>query len=266
MTVADLPVALTIAGSDSGGGAGIQADLKTFSALGVFGTSALTAITAQNTLGVTAVEVVTPAMVRAQIDAVVTDLAPAAVKTGMLATRAIVETVADAIAAHALARVVVDPVMVSKSGHRLLDDEAVGAVLERLLPVADVITPNAEEAAVLTGRPVRTPDDAREAARQLLDQGARAVVLKGGHLPTDDVADLLVTAGGVVEVRGPRHPGRHTHGTGCTFAAAMAAMLARGADLEAAFREARAYVDGAIRHAPALGAGDGPLHHFWRLY
>jgi hydroxymethylpyrimidine/phosphomethylpyrimidine kinase len=264
--VASLPVALTIAGSDSGGGAGIQADLKTFAALGVFGTSALTAITAQNTVGVTAVEAVSPAMVRAQIDAVVTDLAPRAAKTGMLATRPIVEAVAEAMSAHGLPRVVVDPVMVSKSGHRLLDDEAVDAVVTHLLPLSGVVTPNAEEAAVLTGRQVRSLDEARDAARRLLDLGARAVVLKGGHLPTDDVVDLLVTTDAVVELRGPRHPGRNTHGTGCTFAAAMAAMLARDADLETAFREARGYVDGAIRHAPSLGAGDGPLHHFWRVY
>lgn len=261
-----LPVALTIAGSDSGGGAGIQADLKTFAALGVFGTSAITAVTAQNTLGVTAVETLSPAIVRAQIDAVLGDLGADAVKTGMLATRELVETVAAALRSHRPRPLVVDPVMVAKSGHRLLDDDAVAAVIAELLPLADVVTPNAEEAAVLTGRPVRTEDEARGAADRILAMGPRAVVLKGGHLATDDVVDLLVTAEGAVALRGPRHPGRHTHGTGCTFAAAMAAVLARGGGREQAFREARAYVDGAIRNAPQLGGGDGPLHHFWRVY
>jgi hydroxymethylpyrimidine/phosphomethylpyrimidine kinase len=258
--------ALTIAGSDSGGGAGIQADLTTFAALGVFGTTAITAITAQNTLGVRAVVTLPPDIVRAQIDAVVEDMGAAAVKTGMLSSRPIVETVADALDAHALTPVVVDPVMVAKSGHRLLDDEAVDAVVRRMLPLAFVVTPNAHEAEALTGRPVRTEADAREAAQRILGMGAAHVVLKGGHLETDDVVDLLVSAAGTVEVRGPRHHGRHTHGTGCTFAAAMAAGLALGQDVEHAFREARAYVDGAIRHAPGIGHGDGPLHHFWRVY
>jgi hydroxymethylpyrimidine/phosphomethylpyrimidine kinase len=259
-------IALTIAGSDSGGGAGIQADLKTFAALGVFGTNAITAITAQNTLGVRAVLTLPPDLVRAQIDAVVDDMRPAAVKTGMLSSRLVVDTVADALHVHHLAPVVVDPVMVSKSGHRLLDDEAVDALVGRMLPLAHVVTPNAHEAEALTGHPVRTEADAREAARRILDMGATHVVLKGGHLETDDVVDLLVSAAGTVELRGPRHPGRHTHGTGCTFAAALAAGLAHGHDVERAFRDARAFVDGAIRHAPGLGHGDGPLHHFWQVY
>jgi hydroxymethylpyrimidine/phosphomethylpyrimidine kinase len=259
-------IALTIAGSDSGGGAGIQADLKTFAALGVFGTSAITAITAQNTLGVRAVLTLPPDIVRAQIDAIVDDMRPAAVKTGMLSSRLVVDTVADALHVHYLAPVVVDPVMVSKSGHRLLDDEAVDALVGRMLPLAHVVTPNAHEAEALTGHPVRTEADAREAARRILDMGATHVVLKGGHLETEDVVDLLVSAAGTVELRGPRHPGRHTHGTGCTFAAALAAGLAHGHDVERAFRDARAFVDGAIRHAPGLGHGDGPLHHFWQVY
>jgi hydroxymethylpyrimidine/phosphomethylpyrimidine kinase len=262
----DTPKAMTIAGSDSGGGAGIQADLKTFAALGVFGTSAITAITAQNTLGVRAVLTLPPDIVRAQIDAIVDDMRPAAVKTGMLSSRLVVDTVADALHVHHLAPVVVDPVMVSKSGHRLLDDEAVDALVGRMLPLAHVVTPNAHEAEALTGHPVRTEADAREAARRILDMGATHVVLKGGHLETEDVVDLLVSAAGTVELRGPRHPGRHTHGTGCTFAAALAAGLAHGHDVERAFRDARAFVDGAIRHAPGLGHGDGPLHHFWQVY
>ncbi len=258
--------ALTIAGSDSGGGAGIQADLKTFAAFGVFGTSAITAVTAQNTLGVTAVETLPPSIVRAQIDAVAADMGAAAVKTGMLSTRLIVQTVAHALRECRLSPVVVDPVMFSKSGHRLLDTEAVHAVVRDLLPLALVVTPNAHEAAALSGRAVRDETDARDAARRILDMGPAHVVLKGGHLETDDVVDFLVSASGTVELRGPRHPGRHTHGTGCTFAAAMAAGLALGQDVETAFREARTYVDGAIRHAPGIGRGDGPLHHFWRVY
>jgi hydroxymethylpyrimidine/phosphomethylpyrimidine kinase len=184
----------------------------------------------------------------------------------MLSSRLVVDTVADALHVHHLAPVVVDPVMVSKSGHRLLDDEAVDALVGRMLPLAHVVTPNAHEAEALTGHPVRTEADAREAARRILDMGATHVVLKGGHLETEDVVDLLVSAAGTVELRGPRHPGRHTHGTGCTFAAALAAGLAHGHDVERAFRDARAFVDGAIRHAPGLGHGDGPLHHFWQVY
>ncbi len=260
------PVALTIAGSDSGGGAGIQADLKTFAALGVYGTSAITAITAQNTLGVTAVETLSPTIVRAQIDAIVDDMGAAAVKTGMLSTRVIVETVAAALGDHRLAPVVVDPVMVSKSGHRLLDDGAVEAMVLTLLPLALVVTPNAHEAEAITGLPVRTEADAHEAAARMLALGPPYVVLKGGHLETADVVDLLVSREGTVELRGPRHPGHHTHGTGCTFAAAIAAGLALGRSVEDAVREARAYVDGAIRRAPGIGRGEGPLHHFWRVY
>jgi hydroxymethylpyrimidine/phosphomethylpyrimidine kinase len=256
--------ALTIAGSDSGGGAGIQADLKTFAAFGVYGTSAITAVTAQNTLGVTAIETLSPAIVRAQIDAVLTDIGADAVKLGMLSSTAIVDVVADALQAHGVRQLVIDPVMVAKSGDRLLDADAVDALSRRLLPMALVITPNAPEAEALTGHPVRTEVDALDAARRLAALGPRYVVIKGGHLQTDDVADLLLVDDTPVVVRGPRHPGRHTHGTGCTFASAMAAALALGHDVETAFRDARRYVDGAIRHAPAIGRGEGPLGHFWR--
>jgi hydroxymethylpyrimidine/phosphomethylpyrimidine kinase len=255
--------ALTIAGSDSGGGAGIQADLKTFAALGVFGTSALTAITAQNTIGVRGIEVVSPPLIVAQIAAVLDDLGAGAIKTGMLGTAAVVEAVADCLRQRGIGPVVVDPVMIAKSLDRLLSEDAVGVMIRDLLPLAAVVTPNAPEAEVLTGRPVRTEAQARDAALRLHDLGTRAVIVKGGHLDTPDVVDVLYDGQHFHEARGPRHPGRHTHGTGCTFAAAIAAHLALGHPLPDAFERSRAYLDGAIRHAPGLGHGAGPIHHFW---
>ena len=259
-----MATALTIAGSDSGGGAGIQADLKTFGAFGVFGTSAITAITAQNTTGVRAVEVLPVLLVEAQIAAVLDDIGADAIKTGMLGTPAIVEAVAAVVQARGLTPLVVDPVMIAKSRDRLLTEDAVHTMVERLLPLATVITPNAPEAEALSGRPVRTETDAREAARRLHDLGPRAVIVKGGHLETPDVIDLLFDGQTFVEARGPRHVTRHTHGTGCTFAAAIAAGLALGQSLPDAFQAARAYLDGAIRHAPGIGRGTGPVNHHWQ--
>lgn len=256
--------ALTIAGSDSGGGAGIQADLKTFAAYGVFGASALTAITAQNTLTVSAVQILPADLVRAQIDAVLDDIGADAVKTGMLGGVAVVRAVVDALLAHRVPAVVVDPVMIAKSGNTLLDAEAVVAVRQWLLPRADVLTPNAPEAAALTGHEVHSLATAREAALRLHALGAKAVLVKGGHLPGDDVVDVLYDGHHVHELRGPRIPGTHTHGTGCTLASAIAAGLALGLGLEAAVVDARAYVAGAIAHAPGLGRGHGPLDHGWR--
>lgn len=255
--------ALTIAGSDSGGGAGIQADLMTFAAHGVFGTSAITAITAQNTQGVHGVALLDPAIVFAQIDAVLDDIGAHALKTGMLGTAAIVASVVEAIR-HRAIPLVVDPVMVAKSRDRLLADDAVETLRRELLPLATVVTPNAPEAEALIGRPVRTLAQARDAARRLVDLGAKAVIVKGGHLETPDVVDVLYDGTTFTEASGPRHETRHTHGTGCTFASAIAANLALGRNLTGAFTEARAYVDGAIRHAPGLGHGAGPVHHFWR--
>jgi len=255
--------ALTIAGSDSGGGAGIQADLKTFAALGVYGTSAITALTAQNTVAVTGVHLAPPEFVVAQIDAVVTDLGCDAVKTGMLATAAIVEAVAAAIARHRLPNVVVDPVMVAKSGDHLLAAEAVDAVRRSLVPVASVVTPNVPEAEVLTGLTIRTPDDAEAAGRTILAMGARAVIVKGGHLHRADIVDVLVEGDRAVYLAAPRVPGVHTHGTGCTFAAAIAARLALGDDVETAARAAQAYVREAMRAGVPLGAGHRPLDHQW---
>ena len=257
--------ALTIAGSDSGGGAGIQADLKTLSALGVFGTSAITAVTAQNTTGVRAVEVLATEIVVAQIEAVLDDIGADAVKTGMLGTPAVVQAVAATLRARPTGPLVVDPVMIAKSRDRLLSEDAVAVLVRDLLPLATVVTPNAPEAEVLTGLRVTTEAEAREAARRLFALGPRAVIVKGGHLATPDVVDVLFDGTSFVEARGPRHATRHTHGTGCTFAAAIAAGLALGDSLVDAFSKARAYLDGAIRHAPGIGQGAGPVGHFWRL-
>jgi hydroxymethylpyrimidine/phosphomethylpyrimidine kinase len=262
--------ALTIAGSDSGGGAGIQADLKTFAAWGVYGTCAVTAVTAQNTLGVTAWEPVSGDLVIAQIEAVAEDLAAAAVKTGMLATAAIVEAVAATIASLDLPNLVVDPVMIAKGGDRLLRDDAVASIRTELLKLAEVVTPNIPEAEVLAGGSIRTVEDMRVAARRIRALGPRVVVVKGGHLedPANPgvVIDVVCTPDTEFDLTGPRLDTRHTHGTGCTFAAAIAACLALGQPVDEALRSARAYLEGAIRHAPGLGAGHGPLNHFWRLY
>jgi hydroxymethylpyrimidine/phosphomethylpyrimidine kinase len=254
--------ALTIAGSDSGGGAGIQADLKTFAAHGVYGTSAITAVTAQNTLGVTAIHTLPADMVVAQIEAVVSDIGTDAVKTGMLATAAIVEAVAAVIAELDLPRVVIDPVMVAKGGSRLVDDEAIDTIRTELLPKAMVITPNADEASALLNDEVRTMDQARAAVRRLKELGPGAVILKGGHLEGSLAVDLLFDGVRLVELRAPRIETASTHGTGCTFASAIAANLALGQDLKTAAEHAKRYVTEAIRHAPGIGQGHGPLRHF----
>jgi hydroxymethylpyrimidine/phosphomethylpyrimidine kinase len=258
--------ALTIAGSDSGGGAGIQADLKTFAAHRVFGTSAITAVTAQNTIGVQAWEPVSAELVAAQIASVVRDIGAHAVKIGMLANAAIVRVVARAIQEFSLANVVVDPVMIAKGGDRLLLEDAVAELRTTLLPRADVVTPNIPEAAVLAGRTVESLDDMREAGRCILALGPRVVVVKGGHAEGPEAIDVVCTGSTVFEVRGPRIRTRHTHGTGCTLSSAIAANLANGLDVEPAIREARAYLEGALRNAPEIGTGHGPLGHMWRLY
>jgi hydroxymethylpyrimidine/phosphomethylpyrimidine kinase len=255
--------ALTIAGSDSGGGAGIQADLKTFAALGVYGTSAITAITAQNTLSVAASEPIRADLVSAQIAAVAGDIEIHATKIGMLATPAIVEAVAAAIRALALPLVVVDPVMIAKSGDRLLDADAMKALRAELLPQALVVTPNIPEAEVLCGRTISTLEDVREAARRIHGMGASAVVLKGGHRIGHEIVDVFFDGQQMIELRTPRIDTRNTHGTGCTFASAIAAHLARGVGLADATARAQQYVAGAIRHGLAIGHGHGPLDHFW---
>lgn len=259
------PVALTIAGSDSGGGAGIQADLKTFQALGAYGTSAVTAITAQNTLGVTGVHEIPVELIAAQIDAVVSDLGADGVKTGMLSSASIIATVADRVRAWNLeALLVVDPVMVAKSGDRLLRPDAVQALIHHLLPLAALVTPNVPEAEVLVGRALRSEVDLREAARAILGLGPRAVVLKGGHLPGEPV-DLLYDGHEFYPLRAPRVETRNTHGTGCTFSAAIAARLAHGDSVPAAVRFAKRYLWEAIQRAPSLGGGHGPVAHDWPL-
>lgn len=258
--------ALTIAGSDSGGGAGIQADLKTFSALRVFGTSAITAITAQNTQAVTAVLALPPDLVAAQIDAVLTDIGADAVKTGMLANADIIRVVAQKMAEYGVTRLVVDPVMVAKSGARLLEPEAILALRTLLLPRALVITPNHGEAEVLVGRALRTDDEVRAAAVELHALGPRFVVMKGGHRPGPEVVDLVYDGRTFYEFRAPRLETRNTHGTGCTFASAIAAYLAHGLEPVEAVRRAKAYVHAAIAQAPAIGHGHGPVHHFHEFY
>jgi hydroxymethylpyrimidine/phosphomethylpyrimidine kinase len=259
-----MPTALTIAGSDSGGGAGIQADLKTFAAHGVFGTSAITAVTAQNTLGVVAWQAIPSDLVTAQIEAVAGDIGADAVKTGMLANAAIVEAVAAAIRDLDLPNLVVDPVMIAKGGDRLLEEEAVQAIRVELLPIAHVVTPNIAEAEALAGMRVASLDEMRAAGTRILEMGPRVVLVKGGHLDGPESIDVVVTREGTYELRGPRIPTRNTHGTGCTLASAIAARLAMGADDRTALTRAREYLEGAIRHAQAIGRGHGPLNHFWR--
>ena len=257
--------ALTIAGSDSGAGAGIQADLKTFAAHGIYGTSAITAITAQNTLGVTQYQAVASDLVTAQIEAVVSDIGADACKTGMLANAAIVEAVAAAIKALDIPLLVVDPVMIAKSGDALVDGEAVAVLTAELLPLAFVVTPNIPEAEVLAGIAIRTDEDRHEAARRIAAHGASAVIIKGGHFPTADVVDLVYDRHTFTEFRHERVAGRHTHGTGCTFASAIASHLALGRSLLEAVPLAQRYVAGAIRHGVNVGRGHAPMNHLWNL-
>jgi hydroxymethylpyrimidine/phosphomethylpyrimidine kinase len=267
-------IALTIAGSDSSGGAGIQADLKTFAAFGLYGASAITAVTAQNTLGITAMLALQADLVTAQIEAVAGDLTIHATKVGMLANAAIVEAVAAAIAELDLPLVVVDPVLVSSSGERLLDEDGIRALCAELLPRARVVTPNLPEAEALSGRRIASLDDAREAARRIQYMGPAAVIITGGHAFSSshdaprtphlsEVVDLLFDGHSFHEFRAPRVDSRHGHGTGCTYAAAVAAGLALGLELPAAAARAQQYVAGAIAHAPGIGRGCGPLDHFW---
>jgi len=272
MSKARLRKALTIAGSDSGGGAGIQADLKTFAALDVYGTCAITSVTAQNSLGVNAVEALPPGVVRAQIDAVLQDIGADAVKIGMLANSAIALSVAEALDDYNLDNVVLDPVMVAASGDRLLDAEAVDAIRDELMPRCQVVTPNLDEAAMLTDRDINDLDGMRDAARTLLERGAQSVLVKGGHLEQSE-ADAKDGGGEVVDVfaRGEdtitivnQRLEVEGHGTGCTLSSALAAYLARGLPLEEALREACAYLHQALRHGYRVGGGDPVvLEHFW---
>ena len=260
-----LPTALTVAGSDSSGGAGIQADLKTFSALGVFGMSVITAITAQNTLGVTAIRDMDEDIVAAQIAAVFDDISVGAVKVGMLSSAGITKTVAASLAKYQAKNVVVDPVMVSKSGSRLLRPEAIAALKEHLFPLASVITPNLYEAGELVGFPVETRSDMEEAARSLYKFGPRYIVVKGGHL-SGAACDILYDGDTFIYFENDRIDTVHTHGTGCTFSSAIASGLAKGMDIEQAVKQAKTYITGAIKHGFPLGKGVGPTHHFFELY
>jgi hydroxymethylpyrimidine/phosphomethylpyrimidine kinase len=258
------PRLLSIAGSDSGGGAGIQADLKTFSALGCFGMTAITALTAQNTTGVRAIHGVPPALLVQQIDAVVEDIGVDAVKIGMLHSSDVVSAVAQAIRRHHLKRVVFDPVMVATSGAVLIDDAAIKVLVEQLFPCADVITPNLDEAALLVGRVLHTEADMESAAAQLLSMGAQAVLLKGGHLQGEVVADLLAHEDGTrTWMRDARIHTPNTHGTGCTLSSAIAAFLASGQGLPEAVQSARSYIRGALQAGANVrtGSGSGPLNH-----
>ena len=260
-----IPVALTIAGSDSGGGAGIQADLKTFSANGVYGMSAVTSVTAQNTLGVQAVHNLSPEVVAAQIDSVLTDIGAQVIKTGMLANADILAAVADVLRGYTEIPIVVDPVMIAKSGDALLEPEAVSTLIERLIPLATVITPNLDEARALTGIEASDVDGMRTVARRLFEMGPRNVVVKGGHLEGPAV-DVLFDGGNFETLESERIDTRSTHGTGCTFASAIAAGLAKGIPVAEAVRDAKTYLTGALRHAEPMGGGHGPVQHFHELY
>jgi hydroxymethylpyrimidine/phosphomethylpyrimidine kinase len=259
----NLPVALTIAGSDSGGGAGIQADLKTFAALGVHGTSAITAITAQNTIGVTDILELPVELVRKQIAAVVDDIGVQAAKTGMLASAAIIEAVAEAVREHRLSLLVVDPVMVAKGGAKLLRDDAIDALREQLIPLAAVVTPNLPEAEVLLGRRIASLDERKQAARDLVALGASAAVVKGGH--AEDATDVYFDGSQMIELRAERIDTVNTHGSGCVFSAAITAWLARGADPLQATGEAKSFITQAIANSLEIGHGHGPVNPMFAL-
>jgi hydroxymethylpyrimidine/phosphomethylpyrimidine kinase len=260
-----VPHALTIAGSDSGAGAGIQADLKTFAALGVYGTTVITAITAQNTVAVTKMLPLDPDLVAAQLDAVIEDIGADAVKTGMLATAPIIETVAENLRRHKLENIVVDPVMVATSGAWLLKKTAIETLRAELIPLAALVTPNIFEAESLTGMNLRTAKEIRRAAGRILDLGARSVLIKGGHR-RGPATDLYFDGKKFRELKTRRIRTHYTHGTGCTFSAAITAYLARGEKLESAVVQAKTYITAAIRHGFPVGAGHSPVHHFYRSW
>lgn len=260
-----IPKAMTIAGSDSGGGAGVQADLKTFAALGVYGASTLTAITAQNTVAVTAVHDIPTDVITAQIDAVLTDIGADTVKTGMLSSSDIIECVCEALEVHGVQRLVVDPVMIAKSGDALLREDAIGSLRTRLLPLAMVVTPNIPEAEALTETTIVSDADVRRAAEAIVGMGARSVVVKGGHRE-GSATDLFYDGKEFKEFTAPRFDTVNTHGTGCTFASAVAAGLARGMVVTDAVALAKDYVTEGIRHSFSIGQGHGPLNHFYSFW
>ncbi|MFM1653099.1 bifunctional hydroxymethylpyrimidine kinase/phosphomethylpyrimidine kinase [Brevibacillus sp. B_LB10_24] len=262
-----IPKALTIAGSDSGGGAGIQADLKTFQELDVYGMSVLTAVTAQNTLGVRGVYQLTVEAIVEQLTAIEIDLAPQAAKTGMLFSGEIIAAVASCIRRFGWSNLVVDPVMIAKGGTGLLQEEAVQALKEHLLPLAKIVTPNVPEAEKLTGKTLNSLADRKEAAKQIADMGAQHVVIKGGHLEEDAATDLFFDGRDYYELTGPRVYTNHTHGTGCTFSAAITAELAAGKTPLAAVKTAKAFIQAAIEYPLSIGSGHGPTNHWaYRKY
>ncbi len=258
-------IALTIAGSDSGAGAGIQADLKTFASFGVYGTCAVTAVTAQNTLGVTAIHPIPPEIVRSQIDAVFADIPPQAVKIGMLASAEIIETVAQCLIEHPGIPIVLDPVMVAKGGDRLIEEEAIEILRDKLLPLATVLTPNSDEAEVLSGTRIQNMEDARAAAKIISSYGSQTIVVKGGHFGASAV-DLFFDGERFHEYPAERISTTSTHGTGCTFAAAVTAGVANRLGIQEAVGIAKDFVTMAIKAAPGIGQGNGPLNHFYRWW
>ncbi len=261
---------LTIAGSDSGGGAGIQADLKTFSACGCYGMSVITALTAQNTCGVSAIHPVPPEFVRQQLDAVLSDIGVDAVKIGMLFSPELIETIATALVEYNVANIVLDPVMVAQSGDKLLQDDAIEAISHHLIPLADVLTPNLPEAEVLTGTSITSADDIKNGAESLSQSGCRAVLIKGGHLTGQQSNDLLYLSAEkhFIEVAGQRIETNNNHGTGCTLSSAITSMLAKGETIEQAVRQAKSYIQSAIKAGAQyrIGKGHGPVHHFFQYW
>ena len=261
---------LTIAGSDSGGGAGIQADLKTFSALGCFGMSVITALTAQNTKGVTGIHAVPASFAAEQMDAIFSDMGADAVKIGMLYSAELIEIVAHQLKKHGVEKIVLDPVMVAQSGDKLLQDDAIQALKDHMMPLASVITPNLPEAEVLTGRKLNSLEDMQQASRDIAKHGGQSILLKGGHFEDKDSTDLLFLTREerFVTLREDRIQTRNNHGTGCTLSSAIAAFLAKGNDIKTAVREGKAYITSAIQAGAAyqLGLGSGPVHHFFRFW
>jgi len=260
-----MKIALTIAGSDSGGGAGIQADLKTFSALGVYGMSVLTSITAQNTIGVQGVHDLPPDFVGLQIDSVMQDIGADAVKTGMLSNAQIIKIVSKKIKEYQVRNLVIDPVMITKGGDRLLREDAVKELKEDLIPLAIVVTPNFSEAEVLSGLRIQNIEDMKEAAREIYKLGAKNVLVKGGHLLSEEAIDLLYNGQTFSEFKAERIDTKNTHGTGCTLSSAIAAELAKGKEVEEAIKIAKRYITLAIKNSLTIGHGHGPLNHLVRL-
>lgn len=259
------PKALTIAGSDSGGGAGVQADLKTFSALGVYGTSVITSITAQNTVSVTGIQNVELRIIKKQLDAVLSDIGTNAVKTGMLSTAEIIAEISKGLSKFKIKKLVIDPVMVSKSGDKLLQNGAIHALVHDLFPLAQIVTPNIPEAEVLTGIKIKSVEDMEKACRLIHEMGCKSVIVKGGHLPKDAV-DIFYDGKTFYRLRSKRYHTKNTHGTGCTFSAAIAAFLAKGYALTESVQLSKKYITAAIAHAYPIGKGHGPVHHFYKFY